>query len=276
MNQITDWSLEDCHKLKLLIQLNDEFVTVANEAKDKIPEGDYPMVDFVFIGFFNRYIDTIVSTNILLQHYKEKRNVETSIGLSLRASLLDFMIAVYFGTYELEVDSTRPETQKKFEEVITSFLCDQTKYTIKHLDLAYKSQIITYSVYSKALKNFYHKHKVFFTHFDEKNLSSCLKGKKFSVTDVFNRIHQDKKLKHLSLVYDYYTFYSKYDHFGILTNSMQNMSISEEFARIRLSYNYIYQGLISATLKISETHKELLKYGDDLQLLYKRFVPSNK
>jgi hypothetical protein len=277
MNQIvTDWSLEDCHKLKLLIQLNDEFVTVANEAKGKIPEGDYPMIDFVFIGFFNRYIDTIVSTNILLQHYKEKRNVETSIGLTLRASLLDFMIAVYFGTYELEVNSTKPETQKKFEEVVTSFLCDQIKYTIKHLDLAYKSQIIPYSEYSKGLKNFYDKHSVFFTHFDEKNLSSCLKGKKFSVTDVFNRIHQDKQLKRLSEVYDYYTFYSKYDHFGILTNSMQNMSISEEFARIRLSYNYIYQGLISATLRISETHKDLLKYGYDLQLLYKRFVPSNK
>lgn len=273
MNEIADWSLDDEHKLKLLIQLNDEFICIANEAKDRIPDGDYPLSDFVFIGFFNRYIDTITSTNILLQHYKEKRNVETSIGLTFRASLLDFMIAVYIGTYELEIDDIQPETQKKFDEALTNFICDQIKYSIKHLELAYKSQIITYLEYSNGLKNFHDKHSAFFTHFDEKNLSGCLKGKKFSITDVFNRIHQNKQLKHLSQVYDYYTFYSKYDHFGILTNSMQNMPVSEEFARIRLSYDYIYKGLISATLKLSETHPELLKYGYDLQVLYKKFLP---
>ncbi len=123
------------------------------------------------------------------------------------------------------------------------------------------------------MKNFYDKHNVFFTHFDVNNLSNCLKGKKFSITDVFNRIHQDKRLKHLPEAYDYYTFYSKYDHFGILTNSMQSMSISEEFSRIRLSYDYIYKGLISSSLKIGETYKEVRMYGYELQLIYKRFLP---
>lgn len=273
MNELNEWSLNDDQKLKLLIQLNNEFISIAIDAKHKIPEVNYPLLDFVFIGFFNRFIDTIISTNILLQHYKEKRNVETSIGLTLRASLLDFMVAVYIGSYELEIDSTKPETQKKFDNILNSYICDQLKYSIKHLELAFKSQIITYSEYFDGIKNFYEKHSTFFTHFDEKNLSRCLKEKKFSVIDLFNRIHQDKQLKYLSEVYDYYTFYSKYDHFGILTNSMQNMSISEEFARIRLSYDYIYKGLITTVLKLSETHKELLKYGYDLQSVYKRFLP---
>lgn len=273
MNKLTDWSLDDEKKLKLLIQLNDEVISIANEAKYKIPEDDYPLLDFVWIGFFNRFIDTLVSTNILLQYYKEKRNVETAIGLTFRASLLDFMIAVYFGTYESEIDDKKPETRKRLDDVLTNFICDQLKYTIKHLELAHKLQVITYQQYSIGLKNFFEKHKIFFTHFDEKNLTSCLKGKKFTVTEVFNRIHQDKQLKHLSEVYDYYIFYSKYDHFGILTNSMQSMSITEEFARIRLIYDYIYKGVISMSLKLCETHKDLLKYGYDLQRVYKKFVP---
>jgi len=273
MEELTDWSSQDKRKLKLIIQLNTEFINAANMTKDKIPEADYPLVDFVFIGFFNRFIDTLVSTTILLQHYKDQRNVETAIGLTLRASLLDFLVSVYLGSYELEVDKTKPETEKKFDEVLSNFICDQLRYTIKHLELAYKGHIITHEQYSKGLKNFYDKHHVFFKRFDENNLSSCLKGKKFSITDVFNRIHQDKRLKHLSEAYDYYTFYSKYDHFGILTNSMQSMSITEEFSRIILSHNYIYKGLISAALKIAETHKELMKFSFELQVVYKRFLP---
>lgn len=272
MNESTEWSVDDENRLKLLIEINGEIICIANAAKDKIPEDNYPLINYVFIGFFNRFIDTLVSTNILLRHYKEKRNVETSIGLTFRASLLDFMTVVYFGTYEQEINVEKPETQEKFDEVLTNFICDQLKYTIKHIELVYNSQIITFAEYSNMIKNFYDKHNAFFTHFDEKNLCTCLKGKKFSVINVFNRIHQDKKLKHFSSVYDYYTFYSKYDHFGILTNPMQNIPISEEFARIRLSYNYIYQGLISVTLKLSETHRELLKYGYDFQGLYKKFV----
>ncbi len=268
-----DWSIDDDNILKVLVPLNEEMISIANEAKSKIPDGDYTLLDFVFIGFFNRFIDTLVSTNILLQNYKQNRNVETAIGLTFRASLLDFMTLVYFGSYELDIDDSKPETNKKHEEVLTNFVCEQLRYTIKYWELVYKSRVINDKEYSLALKNFYETHKVYFTHFDEKNLSACLKGKKYTNTDMFNRIHQDKKLKHLSNVYDYYTFYSKYDHFGILTNSMQDMSITDEFSRIRYCYDYIYQGIIITVLKLGDKFPSLLPYGDELQKTYKKLRP---
>src|ERR1035437_9287283 len=106
-------SNENESKLSIAIPLIDKVVNVGMDALEKFPTAEYKIEVFVFINYLERFVYNLDSINILLKNYQKKFYVETSIGIILRANLLDFMAITYLSSYQADIKS---ENDKENEE----------------------------------------------------------------------------------------------------------------------------------------------------------------
>jgi hypothetical protein len=267
--------IESEQKLNLTIDLLSKIVRVGNSAQEKFPQAHYEIIVFVFIGYLERLTASLDSINILLQQYKDKPYIETSIGLIIRASLLDYMTMAYMSTFFSDIKSKDDtEGEIKFQEKFNALICDQIHNTFKYLKLTKSSNLISQEDYNSAIENCYKNYhfafiddQVDYDHPEQKLI--CTKF--VSPRDMFTRIHNHPLTKKYSKVYDLYIYYSKYEHYGIMTHFMQNQGFDNNFSRIILSIKYIIRG-IGATFAFLDNPKDkLIEEKKQLNILEEKF-----
>ncbi|MBK9801301.1 MAG: hypothetical protein IPP56_16795 [Bacteroidetes bacterium] len=270
-------SLSAANELRLerVIQHLDKIVLCGNSALKEFPSGHYSLLEFSYINFLGRFTFNFDSINILLRHYKERPNIETSIGLIIRSSLLDFMIVTYLATYH--ADNNSKEGEDNFDKQFDGFMADHIHNTIKYLKVSRNTGLISESIYKQAIENSWHTYHFLFTDtlIDYENPESKLISKEFkSPKHLFMRIHSHPLTKRFSKVYDFYTYYGKYEHFGIMTHYMQRQGINKDFNTMIGSLKYMVIGLqttltlLSAyTGKLTEERKLLIQLQNEFQLL---------
>lgn len=233
-------STENFNKLKKAIILSDRIVDIGQSALEKFPENDYAIKYFMAINYLERFVTTLRSVNILLRQYEKNTSVETSIGLIIRASLLDFMNVLYLSTYHPD----RKEFNKKIEILVS----DQIDKTFKYLKLIRSINEISQDDYIRALEEFCTQ---FPTLFDNSTIDHNKperklkhKNKLLSATILFNRIRGHEKTREFSSAYYYYLYYSKYEHFGIITHFLQRKGFNHDVTMIIVSLSLVIRGLI--------------------------------
>jgi hypothetical protein len=240
-------TLENEAKLLEAIGFIDKIVAVGKSALEKFPTGDYDLLVFTFINYLERFTHNLEAVNILLREYKDKPNIETSIGLTIRASLLDFMTITYLSTYQADILSKDDkENEAKFNKQFDGLMTDQIHNTIKYLKLTRDVGLITKDDYKVAIENSWHTYSFLFTDkiVDYENPESKLISKEHkSPKQYFTRIHNHPLTKKFSMVYDLYTYYSKYEHFGIMTHFMQRQGVNNDFDMIIASMKYMTRGI---------------------------------
>lgn len=69
-----------------------------------------------------------------MKEYPSKPHLETSIGLIIRTSLLDYMTVAYIATYIQDLFGENPEEKKRiYEKQFASILCDHLAHFKSYL-----------------------------------------------------------------------------------------------------------------------------------------------
>jgi hypothetical protein len=259
-NQLTT---ESEKRLHTTITLTQRAVKIGISALNKFPTAEYEMLVFTFINYLERFTYSLESIEILLANFKRKPNVETAIGLIIRASLLDFITITYLSSYNGDIKPGNTKAQQEFDKEFDSLVSDQIHNTIKYLELMKKQKQVSKEDFELTIQNLYHTYNFLFNGLDLSNPSSTLKTESFKSTKkMFIRINNHPLTKKMSMVYDLYIYYSKYEHFGIMTHFMQRENINQDLDRIVWSVRYIVRGM-GATLAYLNYPVDKLKIEKD-------------
>lgn len=272
------FSAENEQKLKDAILLIDKLVAIGNSALSKFPTGQYELIVFTFINYLERFVFNLDSINLLLRNYKLKPNVETAIGLIIRASLLDFMTITYLSTYQADIKSeSDKEGKEKFNKQFDGLISDQIYNTIKYLKLTRDTGLITQADYKMAIENSWLTYNFVFTDtiVDYENPEKKLISREHkSPKELFTRIHNHQLTKKFSIVYDLYTYYSKYEHFGIMTHFIQRQGLDNDFTTMITAMKYMVRGIGASfaflsypTNKLMDERAQILKLQDEFDQL---------
>lgn len=162
---------------------------------------------FIQACIFERLCDGLQSANALMKLAKKGMDVENSLGLILRCACVDMITVLYITSIKDETELFRETNRILFGNVSRdkkyfNFLIDENI-----LPKEYKATI------SKKLD-------VYETEFKQKF------GKKLediSTSDMHKKLRHSG-LKQVSKMYDYFIYYSKYEHFSKTTYEIQRMN----------------------------------------------------
>lgn len=215
------FSEESETKLQTAINLLDQIGKIGLSALDKFPTDKYSFENFTFITYLERFTFGIASINIQLKNFKDHIYLETSIGLNLRAHLLDFLVVTYLLSYQTDIKSKDDiESKRTFDKQFNSVLTDQLFNSIKYVKLSKANGVINTKQYRQIIENLWYTYHFLFIDptVDYDKPESKLISKEFkSPKQYFERINSHPIVKPYSGAYDLYTYYSKYEHFGIIT-----------------------------------------------------------
>ena len=262
------------NELKLLdaVEILDKIVLIGNDVLIKIPTADFQNYTFILINFLQRFNGAFQSISILLNRYKNNPNIETSIGLIIRASLLDCIVLSYIGTYADDLQSDNITNKHKFEEIINEFMSDQLNYVLKHLRLLKKCNQISSYEFQEELNLAYSNFKYLFNLdiIDEANPIENLICKQVkSITHYYTRISSHSLTKDCSKnLYNLYIYYSKYDHFGSMTHFLQSHNIEYNFTRILIALQHLIFGFKSSLNSLQLPNNDsIIKEKKTLEML---------
>ena len=260
--------------LSELILLIDELVILGKASLNKFPTDSYELLPFVFINYLERYTYALDSVNILLRSYEKNPNVETSIGLIIRTSLLDFMTVSYLRAYYSDISPNDALSQEKFDEVFNSLLVDHINNTFKYLKLAKNVGFINEKERIETLDSLYHTYHFLFntaiTDYD--NPSEALISQKYiTPKDLFTKLISHPVTKNDAYVYDMYMYYSKYEHFGIVTHFLQRRGVNEDFSSMIESLTFVVKGLGLSMAFLSKNPDVLVSEKVQFKTLLNKF-----
>ena len=210
-----------------------------------------------------------------MRNYKKKFYVETSIGIILRANLLDFMTITYLSSYQADIKSENDkENEEKYNQQFNSLIADHIHNTFKYLKLAKDNNLIKDAEYRKAVENIFYTYKFLFKEnvIDYESPHKKLISTEFkSPKDYFTRINNHSLTRKFAKVYDLYTYYSKYEHFGIMTHFLQRQGFDNDFETMIASIKYVIRGIGATFVYLSHPNDKLQNEKDKMIKLQDEF-----
>ena len=271
MHNIQKLSEENIEKLNKGIKLIDETISIGKSALRKFPTKKYELEVFTFINYLERFTFCFENINFLLKQYQHNPNVETGIGLMLRSSLLDLMTITYLSTYAEDDIKAKNSNNEFFNEQFNILMTDQILNTFKYLKSVKEAEIISDSEKRKIIEQTVKDFSFLFVNEEvdyEHPESKLITNKFLSPAFIYKRISKYPSSKNLSLVYDLYTYYSKYEHFGIMTYFLQRRGADVDFTNMITSFKYIFIGLnftcsyLNHPTTLLDTEMQKLKHLD--------------
>jgi len=239
-------SSDNITALNDLILVIDELVALGKASLSKFPTDDYELLKFVFINYLDRFTYSLDSINILLRSYEKNPNIETSIGLIIRTSLLDFMTVSYMRVHYSDISPNDNVAKEKFDEVFNSLLVDHINNTFKYVKLAKNVGFINDIEKTETIDSLYHTYNFLFKTkiVDYDNPGESLISQKFITSrEIFIKLVSHSLTKSDAHVYDMYMYYSKYEHFGIVTHFLQRQGVNVDFSAMIQSLTFVVKGL---------------------------------
>ena len=264
-------SKENISKFSWLSERIDNAVEIGTSALRKFPTEQYPIVTFTYLNLLQRFIFHLKSIGVLLKGYEKDPNLENSLGLILRAGLLDFMTTIFLSTYQMDIKNSEDHSAAEiFFEKFDSFITDHIRHTIDYLITAVNSGYISQEQYESALENTKKKYGFAFKTGEldyNKPKGQIITAKALSAKKMFNRIHEYKMTKKYSNAYDLYLYFGKYEHFGIMTHFIQQQGIQHFFEIAQTSIKYIVTGIETALVLVSQDENLLENERKELALV---------
>ena len=187
------------------------------------------------IGLLERLQYASSSIKLTLQNINTNPELEFSAGLSIRAIILDAILTLYLTSIWNDNNKCSDrELEAKISGFCKSVLADGLMQTLNFYELSKKLNFID----EEKLKTYYNKVAVKYPNYflgytfdgtrPKENFDKLKKN-----TELFNLLAQNKETRSLSKIYDAYTYYSKYDHFGLIYFEVINSPIEERIIRIK-------------------------------------------
>lgn len=236
------------------ISFIDELEGILNpfiKQSEDIQEMEYP-VPFIYHCYLERLYNGLLSIKGLLPLVKANLHHETSIGIILRQMLLD---TLYISYWSLLKSTDKP----KLLNNINSFLYDHINRSKSYADKMFGLGLVDRKE-NELIKNNISSY--------ENLLNTDLEKDVISPLAIVKALAGVPNYERMINAYHIYDYYSKYEHFGVLTYFMQRTNTSDDLKRIKQSvaYSAIGLGLISDMLQFKDAEQilPLLKKYDML------------
>lgn len=267
-----DFSTGNEVKLREIIILLNDISRAGFKARGKFYNEELHGLDYFVVCYIERFVDTLCSINTLIANPENRIYTETSVGIIIRSSLLDLITIAYLYSYKMEIIDE--ETQEKFDTEFDKFMIDHIANNIKYFKTARDTGIATPDEYKLIIENLWSSYGFAFKDktIDYDNPENKLISKEFlSPKQMFLRIRNHHFTKEYAKIYDLYIYYSKYDHFGIMTRFMLEQN-SENFETFIYAMKFVSNGIVASSFLFSETNFYRIKYELDIILeLRKKF-----
>lgn len=259
-------SVEGREKLRQVIGLIVNTLNVTRSVFAQYGDSDYEEEPFLFTKYAERFTFNLKSINVLLKEYELDPNFETSIGLLIRPSLLDFLVLTYLISFKADIESETDEVNdEKYQQVLSIFLCDHMHHAfdfIGHLrDVGWIDKPGFIAIVDNLMRDYAPLFSDSTPDYSKPGNKLIAAKKMPSLPTLFKRLAQHPVVKSMALAYDQYTYFSKYEHFGIMTAYLQAREVDTDLYNMLEGIKYIHKGLYIAISCIPDgasKHKEEL------------------
>jgi hypothetical protein len=177
-------------------------------------------VQWVSLGFLHRLMVCSIGIKSLLKIYKKNNQIEFSIGLLIRPIILDALSSlIYYAILKKKGPTiTRDSITKDIYEHAYTLLSDGLIYNLDYGKALFEKNIISIEELHAYYNDFASNYPEFLKQQNGNNTRPSLITKSpTGAKSTFKLLADDSDLKGLShKLFNMYTFYSKYDHFGIM------------------------------------------------------------
>jgi hypothetical protein len=203
-------------------------------------------VQFFYLGLCERLqagakgLKTLLTT----MENQNERELEFSAGLVVRTMLLDFLIGLrgydIFNTGR-DTGKARVDTEAELTDYCNSVLADGVTHTFKHLTHFKNEGAITQDQLNEAFRTMAQKYQAFVEPYHEDGNPPAAKFKPApKVLQLFKMLSSGgPELKELAKNYDTYSFYSKYEHFNIMSYDLMRRYTVEQDHTLKNSINLL-------------------------------------
>jgi hypothetical protein len=154
--------------------------------------------------------------NYCLDRYIDNDKIEFTIGLTLRAVLLDYLITMYAHN-ELKEDKKAGKSNfdigNKLNKYCQGYLSEGIQKTFNHMSLI-KDEIDASEIAQINSALFYSNPNLFHPYNHDGTEPKLIYTSTLQNKQLFEKIRRSETFKKVSWVYHSYLYYSKYDHFG--------------------------------------------------------------
>lgn len=218
------------------------------------------------IGLLDRLYCSSFSFELQLDSYRKFKELDFSISLTLRALLLDALIA--FNLYKIISDletsgRSSIEIKSLSDEYCNKVLADGINQSIKFFSSARNYNLIDDSTLKNAFNEIGARYQGYLDkHIKDGTQPKVKFGKPLSNPELFKTLAKDTDLTYLSQLYNAYSYYSKYDHFGILYFELASKDLTiklEHFSKCIAIFLKHYLNLLSILDQFGPEHKGIIE-----------------
>jgi hypothetical protein len=243
-------------KIEEVKTLLDDISKAAGVELKKFNAPSYEMPTFIFCNLLERAAINIITIRILIERLEKMPSIEGPIGILLRSNLLDYMIGLYLRSV-IKKDLELKDGKDYLNEAIKPIATDHIKYSLMYLKRLKDTVNCTDEMYRNGIKSLHGSYRVFFKE-GEINYSKpeemLIQSSSISPSKLFSKINTPGQKNYTHRLYDFYQLYSKYDHFGILTNHLQARGRIASYKNLVEALKFVVQGMsIYAQLLHSES-----------------------
>jgi hypothetical protein len=250
------------HQLHQLIKLLEEVIPVGRKLMQGIPTNYFREPMFIKINIFERHINRIEVIIPLLKQWEKSPFIEDSIGLIVRGCLSDVISQFYIEDVHSKVKSCPSQEEDEYLEIVSSLLADHIHSGIRYVKSLTDAGVLTRENSIKSIDSWRALYSQYFSkepvNYD--NPTKNILPKPYpSAAHIIKLIRNSELLRKFNLdnLYICYFFYSKYEHFGATTNSLQNSNMNMSFYIMMDSLTYI---LLSCQLLSIHFEEANMKY----------------
>ena len=234
-----------------LIRLRDHFDTILMEGFQLIEENNDKFD--IYQSLFKRYIYCFESVNTLLKNFgPNKKHRAHSIAIVLRASLLDYLTTIYLRTYLAEKIAGIEGASDRYNEQIEKLTSEQIRRFLSVSSKDKKTELYNHEKFCNLTDSLYQNFKYLFDDTKPINYDHPSKSLKYKRDDdIKSYVIRDRldnysknleKINYLE-VFSLYDLFSKYDHFGVASMTLEYIETDEICENIFWSLFHLSDGL---------------------------------
>jgi hypothetical protein len=251
-------------QLHQLIKLLEDVIPVGRKLLEDIPTNHFTEPMFIKINIFERHINRIEVIVPLLKQWEGSPFVEDSIGLIVRACLSDVISQFYLEDVHSKVKFCPSPEEDEYLETASSLLADHINTGLRHIKALMDAGVFTREKGMKSIDEWRALYPPYFKNepVNYDNPTKNVLPKPYpSASQIIKLIRNSDLLKKFDLdnLYIGFFFYSKYEHFGATTNSLQNSDMNMLFYFMMDSFTYILLSCQSLSIHFEDANYKYYK-----------------
>lgn len=237
-------TLELQTKLYQLIELLENITPIGRLTLEGFPIDHFKDPMYIRVNLFHRYINRIEVMIPLMKKWEQNPDIEDSIGIIMRACLVDVISQFYLEDIHSKVNTCPSIEETEYLQVAKDLLADHLFSGMKYLKTLKDDKVYTNEYYKESIDEWIKLYPFYFKdeQIDYDNPTKSILARAYPTpSKILKHIRQSELFKRHNpdQLYIIYFYYSKYEHFGATTNSIQTHDMNIIFYFMMDSLTYI-------------------------------------